>query len=677
MEFTREQLEAMLPRYEQAGDLDAANKIRYALGMPRIDENRGATMGARMAESASRGEGAPLDAVRNFYPEARPFGQDNYLINNGQALFNPPGFDMGDLSMAPRIGAEAAGGLLGGFLGLPGGIPGAMVGAAAGATTAGTLYDAGMRAFGGAENTENPGETIGRMALEAAYGSMSGPLEPGMSPVAAGVDDMVTRLTEPRRGAIEAMNAGGVMPTAGQRGNGVAQRIEGALESSTFGGPIMDQQRQAAVDLFGETIEGMTPMAGTRETAGDRVTSGLRDSTENMRGQVSQAYGAFDDALFAAGEGMTSRIPMNNLMQASKEFDNLVARDQGFARMVYQDPDLSAAISSMKGMIANAERNLEEGTNLPEEPTYQVIKDLRSIIGRKIDDAFYQGGEKNGLKRLYSILSDDLGEGVEMLAGEAGVQARSRADSLNAQMMNRLERLSPIFRNVNDPGDPENMTRVYTALESSMMNNPELFAEARREMGEEAFNQFRQTWLNRAARATPGAQDETGEVFSPNRFLTAITKLRQQSPESYEVLTYGLDEGIGVAREMAAMLRESERFINRSRTGNTMGFNMDLTGGGLAGTLGMAAGRDPMTSAAIGMGVALSRPVSQYLLAKAFTSPSLNRALAKVGRQGRQFDARTLSRALVVAGADPDEVEEIFGTGAGSIRPPLRAAGNG
>lgn len=675
-EFTREQLEQMLPQYEAAGDIQSANKIRFALGLARIDETRGADMSARLAEGASRGEGAGLDAVRNFYPDARPFGADNYLIDGGNALFNPPGFDMGDLSMLPRIGAEAGGAMLGGFLGLPGGIPGAMLGAGLGATTAANLYDTGMRMFG-AESTEGAGERIGRTVLEAAFGSMGGPLSPSMSPAAVGVDDLVTRLTEPRQAAMEAMNAAGVMPTAGQRGSGVAQRIEGALESSTFGGPVMDEQRQAAVDLFGETIAGMTPQAGTRETAGDAATTGLRESTQSISERVSQAYDSFDDALFGAGASTTSRIPMENLQAASVEFDRLVARDGQFARMVYQDPDLNNAINAMKSMLANAERNLEEGTNLPEEPTYQVIKDLRSIIGNKIDDAFYQGGEKQGLKRLYAILSNDLEEGVEMLAGSAGVEARQRANQLNKLAMDRLERLSPIFRNVNNPGDPENMTRVYSALESAMMNNPELFAEARREMGEDAFNQFRQTWLNRAARATPGTQDETGEVYSPNRFLTAITKLRQQSPESYEVLTYGMDDGIEVAREMAAMLRESERFVNRSRTGNAMGFNMDLTGGGLAGSMGLLAGRDPMTSAAVGMGVALTRPVSQYLLAKAFTSPSINRALAKVGRQNRQFDARTLARALVVAGASPDEVDEIFGNGAGSIRPPMREAGNG
>jgi hypothetical protein len=132
-------------------------------------------------------------------------------------------------------------------------------------------------------------------------------------------------------------------------------------------------------------------------------------------------------------------------------------------------------------------------------------------------------------------------------------------------------------------------------------------------------------------------------------------------------MTEGREEGMAVVDSLAQMLRDSESFINRSRSGNAVNqslFGGDLVGATAAGMGGLLTGAGPSVPLmAAGAGL-IARPIISKLMASALTSPSLNKALVALSRKyGDQLPATTesLTRALIAAGADQREVQEIFG----------------
>ena len=82
-----------------------------------IDEQTGAPQNVRAAVGGAQTEADRLATIRRFYPDAQPFGDDNFVFTDPRtgrrALYNPPGLDLGDpISVVPEI-AELVGGTVG------------------------------------------------------------------------------------------------------------------------------------------------------------------------------------------------------------------------------------------------------------------------------------------------------------------------------------------------------------------------------------------------------------------------------------------------------------------------------------------------------------------------------------------------------------------------------------
>lgn len=659
MERTREEwLEELNWAYEN-GEMKYANEVRGVLGMDPIDKG-GSPMNVRAAVGASKGPEAQLAAAQNFDPDAVAFGNDNFLIND--QLYNPEGLDWGDVAEWGRPIAETAGALIGGTMGAGGGIPTgpgaiatAMAGAGVGGEIAGQLYDRGMDLFG-REDTRSIEERVEDSAVDIAFNSMGGPGPKNPKHYI----DMVGEMFQPKNKAIQEVSRRGGFLTAGQTGSDRAARWEGALEGDPFAGNIIDRQRDETRGIFADIIDEATPNATSREVSGQAAVDGMEFEIAHGRAKVSDAYRDFDKVLETAGGDRLSRISMRALRNASSEYKKLMSRDPGFAEMVNQDPDLRAAMDAIDTMTENAARNrADPSLGLVEQPTYEVIKQLRSMIGNKVNDSFYQGGEKVGLKRLYGILTDDLDEGAREIGGEAAVHARKRADELNTSLQRDLKSIDPVFKHA------ENPTQVYKTIATALEANPQLAAKARVAMGAEQWSRFVDSWIKNAATTKPG-QTIIGDEVSSNTFLTNMQRLRQQSPEGYKLLVDGKEDIMDIAQELASMMRHGDQYINRSRTGMTMGAQQLASEGVstlLGGTTGLLFGGGNPVPAVVGAGIATGLRVGiPKLVAKAMTSKSMAKALRAVkGKYGDNLPiGADLVRALVAAGATQEEVKEIM-----------------
>ena len=549
--------------------------------------------------------------------------------------------------------AEAGGSLIGGALGIPGGPPGMMLGAGLG----GELAGRGMDYLGGREQL-GPKETV----QSVLFNSMGGPTpSPGKAPQAlaglvpegglfdygrnatGGMDDLME--VSPLDRAEEAVRERGGMLTPGQKGNRTAISLEGGLEGSPFGAAPIQQQRSEARGIFGDLMEEAVPQAGSRETVGSAAAEGYQRGLDESTAVVEDAYRNLDDIMAASGGNR--RISMESLQEVVREYDHLVERDPGFGELVFQDPDLSRSIEAMR-------QSIESGV----PPTYDTIKRLRTLVGGKVGDAFYSSGEKTGLKNLYRALTRDLDEGAFEIAGEAGLNARKTADELNTQLMRDIADVDPIFKNAGNP------TAVYKSLSAALVNNPRMAAKAKQAMGENQWERFADSWINMAAQSTPGNASMVGE-FSENTFLTTLNRLRQQSPEGYKLLTEGKQGAIETLEALAEALKRGDSKFNRSNTANSLGMQQ-MAQAGLTGGLGAATGLfagGPHAAAYMGVGLAAGQAILQRLGAKALTSRRMSKALEAVGSKygDRLPIGRDLAKALIAAGADSTEVQEIFG----------------
>ncbi|RLC09607.1 MAG: hypothetical protein DRI24_21500, partial [Deltaproteobacteria bacterium] len=558
MERTQSEWEDELKWAYQNGEVGYANEVRQALGQEPIDTS-GASFGDRTAAAASRGPGAEMQALQNRHENVTQFGEDNYLLND-QQLFNPPGFDMGDLAPFMRAGAEVPGALIGGAIGLPAGIPGMMIGAATGGETAGYMYDKGMQAFSGAVDTRAGGEAVGDMATGAVFNSMGGPMT-RWSPFSP---NSVKKSSESVFN--RALTAADMPPlTPGQMGSTTGQRVEGWLESSATGGKTIDTQRAGVESALGRYINDVYPTELSRDEAGRMLSEGAESvigakakatglyPTGSLKGKISSLYDDLDGLINSVGGTGNISIPKSRALLDQVEAQ--IARDPEYAKLINRDPDLMRYINTLRkalketpaetrqvfgeprmGASGLSVRPMTEEIVSPGKeasyPLYETIKQFRTNVGSKLDDPFMTatGGIDAEKRRLYGVLSDDLAAGADELGGVGAVQARSRADWMNRGVMDRLEAIDPVFKNMDNP------TKVFDSLSYMVRNNPSGLSAVKKTVPDTVWDDFASTYLRRLLSARPGAQNAAGDAVSYGTMATNLNKLKKESPEAWKLL---------------------------------------------------------------------------------------------------------------------------------------------
>jgi hypothetical protein len=295
----------------------------------------------------------------------------------------------------------------------------------------------------------------------------------------------------------------------------------------------------------------------------------------------------------------------------------------------------------------------EVGGRAPELPLYNTLKEFRTTVGANLDQPWTPalGGVEREKRRLYGTLSDDLAAGAEELGGAGAKQARSRANWYNRAVMNRLERIDPIFKNADNP------SKVYDSLKNGVYNNPSMVAAAKKTLPPDAWDEFADTFVRDLLAPSNASTDK----ISFNTIVTNLNKLKRQSPEGYAAIFQGKEQAIEDVLRVANDLKSSEGFINRSRTGNVrsmLGPMETILG---AGTFA-ATGNVPAAAGAVGAG-ALAY-LTPNLLARAMTNPKLAKALRTVSQAPSIVrNIGDLTRALAAAGIDAEEISQLTAGG--------------
>lgn len=468
------------------------------------------------------------------------------------------------------------------------------------------------------------------------------------------------------RAAMEELNAGidGAPALSKWFKNARIQGLEGAMRSDTEGTaavlsrPGMEEAAAAVrqpleaevlranaantrrVDQFRSSLEADAAQAAT--TNADAVASAaqLRSTLEARAAQIAEEN----------AQRRLLGIKNNTKVPTPQEIADQVKEFQS-SRMVpvVKKADIDRQVrefraSNMEPVPTKADIDAHVDDFLKSQVTgrmpYESIKKMRTLVGREMSDAnFTSEISRDKWSKLYAALSEDLG----VTAKEVGPQAQqawARANRFTRLASERMEQISSIV----NKDAPE---KIFKAATSGLADGGTQINRLMKSMPVENRREVAAAVLQRLGRAKPGQQNELGDAFSSETFLSNLANL---SPAARKALFNtsgfpGLESKITLMGRMASNRREGSKvFANPSgtaRQGAMIGWAAGL------GTA-LATGNSGAVAAA------LAAPVLARSIAKATTAPSVVRFAART----TQANEAAVPAAIAAAARIPTEAGE-------------------
>ena len=616
MELNTTKLLAAIDRAAAEKDTAAVTRLTKLLPNPAeaqprsIDSSTGAGLGTRAVVGNAKSPVDRLASMRNHYPEAQPYGEDNFIYYNREdgrpTLYNPPGLmpELGDLAEYGRVGTEITAGVGAGILASPTTPAGSLAVGGTAATAAGALYDQAINQFGGADSRD-----LGKLASDTAieFGMNMIPFDKGLGMAKDFISPKFrAMMTNANQAVIDVANKYNINATAGVLGNRFMQGVDAATQK-VLGG--VDAWEKSAADMMegvGRMIDDFHVSLGGKsnpEAAGQQLVNQAKKYVDNFQTTSEELYKQVDKFI---PEG--ARVP------ALKTRDFLAAYRDRFAN----DPEIAKIFRDPKiGALADATE--EMGQNMD----YSTIRALRTMIGGKIKDRDTIGDLSQGeLKQLYAALTDDMFEGASDF-GEEALKAMTDANDFYRAGSVVMEDV--VEKHFMTTGKWSTASEAFSSIKK-VVNDPEKLRsmQASGILEEGDFNQVGSAILDDVGLATKGNQNATAERLSPSRII-AQTDNSVIPPGSQDILFNGTAKEIMAdMRVFGEAVQGVEGLVNRSNSGLT------VQAGGLGVSLGNIFSGDPIAGMAAFVG-SLAVP---YATAKGMSSQWLKDWMRNAPKEG-------------------------------------------
>lgn len=574
-----------------------------------LDRSRGAPARVREVVGSSPDQDR-LANLRRFYPDAIPYGEDNFVFTDPETkrltLYNPSGLDFGDVPSLMREGAQMVGGAAGAAAGVlaaaPSGFMAAPVsgpiGAGLGTAAGGAMYDAFRNIRGNIDTRDLP-QRMTDTAIDAAGGAVGqrvGDL------AEAGVRGLVgatrRRLGGDAARLLDDFTAEGVTAPAGAvSGSRAIQSTEKMLENNPASAGRMQDYADNVMTEFRTAVDRTATQFGKRlspQGAGETIQDAAKSAAGRFRIRQEQLY---DDAYNVIGR--------DTPVQASAVAAYRQSLEQQLAAAPNRARVLKPAIDKAKAIEADAAR---QGGGLP----FEGLRRTRTDIGRDLDNpviAGSTGAQNDAMRGLYGALTQDMNEAAAANGALAQITKADRYTRFN------MGQNIPALQKIADMDAPEKAFRF--ALQEGKDGATRLSRLRRNFKGEE-WNDVAGTVLGRMGVAKPGAQDATGEAFSVSTFMTNWSNLSSEAREAlfggtrYAQLREPLDRLIRIG----SALKETDKMANPSGTGRQLAYFAVMSS--LGGLAGQAAAGDVQGGAVAGLAGSVVAP---RVAAKLITSP--------------------------------------------------------
>jgi len=595
-----------------------------------VDKSSGAPARVRMIVG-----GAPMKDqlvnLRRFYPDAQPYGEDNFVFTDPTTgrptLYNSPGLDFGDVPSVSREISQGVGGTFGAVLGSAAGPLGTAAGAGAGAVAGGSLFDTAMNLLEKRIDTRGVTGTLADAATDFtlnAAGQRAGEL------IGQGVKTAIGAGAPLARRLLADFRALGIEAPAGAvTGNKAVQGMEKTLENAPASAGRMQAIAERVVNQVQQAAQDLTSRFGTAQTpqgAGGVIKEAAKGAADRFATRQDSLYNAAFDLV-----GANTRVPVANVTRVRQALEAELAQAPNARQGA-----LGTAITRLRGIENDAANG-----GVP----FAALRAIRTDIGRDLDNPILAGstGAQNAAMKLaYGALTQDL-SAAAATSGSASERALAVADRYTRRQMGEV---IPTLQKIVDLGDDEKAFKF--AIDAAQDGGSKL-ARLRRSFTPAEWDTVAASVLGRMGRATAGAQDASQNVFSVSTFLTNYSKL---APEAKVALFGGrryadLQPELDRLVRVASALKSTERAANPSGTArHLMAF---ATLGTLGGALGLFLGGDAST-AAQGVGATIVAPA---VAARLISSPRFVNWLAESARVPANGISAHVGRLVAIAKAEP------------------------
>lgn len=649
---------------------DALRKMAVALQASRrttLDENSGAPLSVRSAVGSANMPEDRLSTIRKFYPDAEPVDDDNFVFTDPKSkrptLYNPEGFDIGDVaSIAPEI-AEIGGGVAGAALAAPPAVASAPVTGGASLATIPMAYGLGAAAgrelqgllaasVGNTDDTRDLPQRLTDAAVTTganAAGFRAGEL------LERGFRRAPRAIAPSGRDNARALLSAGVTPRSGAvTGSKGVQMVEQALASTPGGvGPIRDKAREEVAAIAREAgnvadqYAGAVPReARTVTGAGAKIRDGARAASERFSARQAKLY----DEAFAVVDDATIVTP-GDIATLRAYRDEIGA-------------EIAASPNTRGGTLGETMRYLDgliEDTNAG-KLTFATLRRIRTDLGAKLDDPVLVGMSsdvRKGLRPVYGKITDATREIASRYP--KGRELVARGDRYTRFHMNQM---AETLQKISDTGFDE---QVFSFVMRGADKGGSVLSKVRRNLRPQEWDAVSGTVLGRMGLATPanrGATEiaEQGGEFSVSTFLTNWNKV---SPEARAAL-FGGTRYAALAPRLNNLVRvlgiskEADNLANTSGTARVLLSALGVLGIGGVGTGAAMGNVSPGDAAMAAGGVVTSTVLAPRALAKLITSPRFVGWLSQAARSPNTRGLISqLTRLGTVAKAEPAIREEI------------------
>jgi hypothetical protein len=430
-------------------------------------------------------------------------------------------------------------------------------------------------------------------------------------------------------------DAGAGTPTVGQATEGRGARATESVLSRTPGGAgRMVAKSEAEASSLGSKIDDMAaalaPETGA-EPAGRAIKTGVEAHVQTFKDASRKLYERVDkfispDSLVSVDNtrkylnDATAINPNAKATSATLVNPKLRAIRDAF------ETDLGGGMVTIGGKKVSVNSPLARAAGVqkpPSELPYDVIKKLRTDVGEMLgDSALTSDVPQAQLKRLYGALTKDM----QAAARDAGPQAEAalvQANNFHHEGMTHIENvLQPIV----NKADPEKM---FLAAVSGTKEGATTISGVMKSLPNDSRKVVAATMLQRLGKALPGKQNELGEVFSTESFLTNWNKLHPDAKRTlFAPLPAQMRSDLDEIAKVAANVREGSKvFANPSGTAQAQ--LTHAMGWGTAGAAVMQLAYGHPWGAAATVGAAAGGALSANLMARAMTSPKVVHWLAE------------------------------------------------
>ena len=353
------------------------------------------------------------------------------------------------------------------------------------------------------------------------------------------------------------------------------------------------------------------------------------EGKEQAGASVVKGVGTFVKDFSAKANDLYNALPIDNSVksQASNFNETMTKLGNDFAdNPAFDDVFGTPFMAKVREALVQEEGNLSFGT----------IKALRTKIGNKINSGqLLADADMGELKMLYGALSNDMEEIA--FKNNAGKEFTRANEFWKAGRQRIDDTLQPLV-------DKAVHSDVYKAVLSGSKDGAQKLRILKRSMPEENWNAVVGQHIRELGRAKPGAQDETGGLFSASTFMTNYNALDKNakkvlfSGEKYR----GLETAMSNLAKASDAIKDTSKMANPSGTAQRMMYFQLITGG-LGGAVGGAEGA---------MGTMAAATLAPVAVAKLVTSPKFINWLANGSKILPDGVSGHLGRLTAIAAAD-------------------------